>query len=526
MSKSLNLMLGVGAGVGLTLLGAYTVADRMVAQSPSNLRTLTALPAPDAEAPEQVAETEAQAPVATDAPEAQTAAAEAAEPVAQQAAADAPAEAPKQQAEATEPAETPVEQAATDAPEETPAQQAAADAPADPVAQQAAVDAPAETPAQQAAADAPAEAPVAQDTAEVPEGGLVAAAQADEAERTRFGLGRAALPEEIAAWDLDVSPDGTGLPEGSGDALTGEPLFEETCAVCHGSFAEGVGNWPKLAGGDGTLADDDPLKTVGSYWPYASTVWDYVHRSMPFGNAQSLTVDDTYAIVAYILYSNDLIEDDFVLDQDTLPAFELPNAQGFVLDDRAETEYSAWRAEPCMSDCKDSVEITMRATVLDVTPDEPDEAPESMNHSPDAATAAPVAEPEEQAEAAAAEPVQTAADPEQEAAAPAEEAALDMDLVATGERVFRKCQACHKTDGGKATGPHLDGVFGREIGSVEGYSYSGTMAGMDGVWDAEALHAFLAKPRDYVKGTKMAFAGLRKPEELDAVTEYLKSISQ
>ena len=406
-----------------------------------------------------------------------------------------------------------------------PAQQAAADAPADPVAQQAA-DAPAQRPAKQAAADAPAEAPDAQDTAEVPEGGLVAAAQANETSGTRFGLGRAALPEEVAAWDLDVSPDGTGLPEGSGDALTGEPLFEETCAVCHGSFAEGVGNWPKLAGGDGTLADDDPLKTVGSYWPYASTVWDYVHRSMPFGNAQSLTVDDTYAIVAYILYSNDLIEDDFVLDQDTLPAFELPNAQGFVLDDRAETEYSAWRTEPCMSDCKDSVEITMRATVLDVTPDEPDDAPESMNHSPDAATAAPVAGPAEQAEAAAAEPVQTAADPEREAAAPAAEAALDMDLVATGERVFRKCQACHKTDGGKATGPHLDGVFGREIGSVEGYSYSGTMAGMDGIWDAEALHAFLAKPRDYVKGTKMAFAGLRKPEELDAVTEYLKSISQ
>lgn len=431
MSKSLNLMLGVGAGVGLTLLGAYNFADRSVAGTPSALRSMTALPAPIPEP-----------------------------------------SAPVQKAEA-------------------PVVQAAAEAPAD-----------------------------------APEGGLIAAAQADEAAGTRFGIGRAALPEEIAAWDLDVSPDGTGLPEGSGDALTGEPLFEEACAVCHGSFAEGVDNWPKLAGGDGTLADEDPLKTVGSFWPYTSTVWDYVHRSMPFGNAQSLSVDDTYAIVAYILYSNDLIEDDFVLDQDTLPAFELPNAQGFVVDDRAETEYGQWRAEPCMTDCKDSVEITMRATVLDVTPEEAEEAPASTNQSPDAAPAAPVAEPEEQAEAAAAEPVQAADAAGQEAAAPAQAAALDMDLVETGERVFRKCQACHKTDGGKAAGPHLDGVFGREIGAVEGFKYSGTMAGMGGVWDAEALQAFLAKPRDYVKGTKMAFAGLRKQEELDAVTEYLKSISQ
>ena len=107
-----------------------------------------------------------------------------------------------------------------------------------------------------------------------------------------FGLGRAALPEEIAAWDKDVRPDGTGLPAGSGDVLTGEEVFADQCAVCHGDFAEGVDNWPKLAGGADTLADDDPLKTVGSYWPYLSTTWDYVNRSMPFGNAQSLKADE------------------------------------------------------------------------------------------------------------------------------------------------------------------------------------------------------------------------------------------
>ena len=197
--------------------------------------------------------------------------------------------------------------------------------------------------------------------------GTATAATADA--DARLGLGRAALPEEVAAWNMDVSPDGTGLPDGSGDVATGESVFEENCAVCHGSFAEGVDNWPKLAGGDGTLADDDPLKTVGSYWPHLSTVWDYVHRSMPFGNAQTLTPDDVYAITAYILYSNDLVDDEFVLSKDNFASFEMPNAGGFIVDDRAETEYPQWRTEPCMENCKESVEITMRATVLDVTPD-------------------------------------------------------------------------------------------------------------------------------------------------------------
>lgn len=138
-----------------------------------------------------------------------------------------------------------------------------------------------------------------------------------------MGLGRVALPEEVAAWDLDVSPDGTGLPVGSGSVEDGDALFQDYCAVCHGVFAEGVDNWPKLAGGADTLDREDPLKTVGSYWPYLSTVWDYVHRSMPFGNAQSLSADEVYAITAYILYSNDLVEDDFVLSNENFTEIEL-----------------------------------------------------------------------------------------------------------------------------------------------------------------------------------------------------------
>ncbi|SNR26076.1 cytochrome c [Paracoccus sediminis] len=183
-----------------------------------------------------------------------------------------------------------------------------------------------------------------------------------------LGLGRAALPEEISAWNLDVSPDGTGLPDGSGDVMTGEGIYLEQCAACHGDFAEGLDNWPSLSGGEGTLDRDDPEKTIGSFWPHLSTVWDYVHRSMPFGNAQVLTADDTYAITAYLLYSNGLVEDDFVLSRDNFAEVRLPNADGFIEDDRAETEYPAFSTEPCMESCKDSVEITMHASVLDVTP--------------------------------------------------------------------------------------------------------------------------------------------------------------
>jgi len=198
-------------------------------------------------------------------------------------------------------------------------------------------------------------------------GGLAALALPAHAEK--LGLGRAALPEEIAAWTVEVFPDGTNLPEGSGSVADGEELFSEKCAICHGEFAEGVDNWPKLAGGDGTLADKDPLKTVGSYWPYLSTVWDYAHRSMPFGNAGTLTVDETYAIVAYIIYSNDLVDEDFVLSKENFLSVEMPNAGGFIVDDRPEVEYPEFSKEACMENCKDKVEITKRATVLDVTPD-------------------------------------------------------------------------------------------------------------------------------------------------------------
>lgn len=186
----------------------------------------------------------------------------------------------------------------------------------------------------------------------------------------KYGLGRPALPAEITAWDINVLPDGRGLPVGRGTVSVGEELFANQCAACHGDFAEGVGKWPVLAGGFDSLADKDPIKTVGSYWPFLSTAWDYINRSMPFGAAQTLQVDEVYSILAYILYSNDLVDDDFELSNENFMDVKMPNADGFFRDDRPETEYKPWTRTPCMTNCKDSVTITMRASAVDVTPDD------------------------------------------------------------------------------------------------------------------------------------------------------------
>ena len=318
----------------------------------------------------------------------------------------------------------------------------------------------------------------------------------------KFGLGRTALPEEIAAWDTDVRPDGTGLPVGSGDALIGEEIFADQCAACHGDFAEGIDNWPKLAGGADTLDHEDPLKTVGSYWPYLSTAYDYIQRSMPYGNAGTLSDDDVYSIVAYILYSNDLIDDDFVLSNETFLDVEMPNAAGFIFDDRAQTEYPQWGGEPCMENCKSEVKVTMRAVVLDVTPEEAkaEEAPAVFEATP--------------------EPVEEAV---------VEVAAFDAELAKAGAKVFKKCKSCHQIgDGAKnKSGPILNGIFDNTAGAVDGFKYSKVMreAGEDGlVWNETELAALLAKPKKYMKGTKMSFAGLKKEKDQLAIVEFLKSL--
>ena len=156
-----------------------------------------------------------------------------------------------------------------------------------------------------------------------------------------------ATPEEIAGWDIDVRPDGQGLPPGKGTVKEGEAIYMEQCAACHGEFGESAGRWPILSGGNGTLASHDPVKSIGSYWPYASTVIDYIRRSMPFGNAQSLTNDELYAITAYVLYLNDIVKDeDFELNDKNFKTIKLPNQANFYDDDRETTEKAFWRASP------------------------------------------------------------------------------------------------------------------------------------------------------------------------------------
>jgi len=186
-----------------------------------------------------------------------------------------------------------------------------------------------------------------------------------------FNIGRIALKEEIAAWDIDVRPDGMGLPPGKGTVAQGEPIYSEQCASCHGDFGEGVDRWPVLAGGQGTLKDDRPEKTIGSYWPYTSTVYDYIRRAMPFGNARSLSDDDVYALTAYVLYLNDVVEDeDFELSRENFSTIRLPNEENFISDKRSEEPHYKSASEPCMTNCKEGkAKLLMRARVLDVTPD-------------------------------------------------------------------------------------------------------------------------------------------------------------
>ncbi len=189
------------------------------------------------------------------------------------------------------------------------------------------------------------------------------------AQAGKTGLGRAALPAEIEAWDIDIRADGKGLPPGKGSVKDGETLFIERCAACHGEFAEGVGRWPVLAGGQGTMKDDRPEKTIGSFWPDLSTAFDYIRRAMPYGNAQSLTVDETYAIVAFLLNMNNIVNDDFVLSRENFLSVKMLNATAFYDDDREQAERHFWNRHPCMTNCKPDTKITGRAAVLDVTPD-------------------------------------------------------------------------------------------------------------------------------------------------------------
>jgi|SRR3954452_20716653 len=160
-----------------------------------------------------------------------------------------------------------------------------------------------------------------------------------------YGIGRAATPAEVAGWNIDVGRDGSNLPPGSGSVNQGRDVFDQQCAACHGAKGEG-GMGDKLAGGQGTLGTANPVRTVGSYWPYAPTLFDYIRRAMPQNAPQSLSNDEVYAVAAYIFNLNGLLPADATLNAEALAAIKMPNRSMFVGDPRPDVRNPA-----CMSGC-------------------------------------------------------------------------------------------------------------------------------------------------------------------------------
>jgi cytochrome c len=143
-------------------------------------------------------------------------------------------------------------------------------------------------------------------------------------------VGRAPTPDEIRAWDTAVGPAGKELPPGSGTAKEGAGIFAEKCVVCHGPAGEGSQMAPRLVGGKGTLTTPQPVLTVGSYWAFATTIFDFIYKAMPRGQEGSLKPDQAYALTAFLLYKNDIIKETDTIDAKTLPAIKMPNRDGFI----------------------------------------------------------------------------------------------------------------------------------------------------------------------------------------------------
>jgi cytochrome c len=153
------------------------------------------------------------------------------------------------------------------------------------------------------------------------------------ADPQHYHLGRTATQAEIAGWNIDVRSDGQGLPPGRGSVAQGREIFASTCAACHGDKGQG-GPADRLTGGIGSLAQPKPVRTVGSYWPYATTLFDFVRRAMPFNAPDSLNADQVYAVSAYVLSLNGIVPEDTVLDATTLPKIAMPNRNGFISSDQ------------------------------------------------------------------------------------------------------------------------------------------------------------------------------------------------
>ena len=156
------------------------------------------------------------------------------------------------------------------------------------------------------------------------------------AQSPAFGLGHTPTPDQLKLIDIDVTPDGKGLLPGSGTAAKGKDVYTRRCETCHGPTGK-EGPQEALAGGKGSLATAKPQKSVGSYWPYATTLWDYIRRAMPFDHPSTLSTDEIYSATAYVLFLNGIVGEQDVLNETTLPTIQMPNRNGFVSDPRPDT---------------------------------------------------------------------------------------------------------------------------------------------------------------------------------------------
>ena len=175
----------------------------------------------------------------------------------------------------------------------------------------------------------------------------------------KYGFGQTATAAEIAGWDIDVRPDGTGLPSGRGSVAEGQIIYDVKCASCHGTFGES-NSYLQIAGGVGTLRSEQPLRTTGSKLNYATTLWDYINRAMPFEAPKTLAPDEVYALTAYVLNLNDILPADAVLDRDSLPRLKMPNRDGMTIDHgfmRRDGKPDT-RNVACMKNCVAEVHVT------------------------------------------------------------------------------------------------------------------------------------------------------------------------
>jgi cytochrome c len=173
-----------------------------------------------------------------------------------------------------------------------------------------------------------------------------------------YGYGTQATPDQIAGWDIDARPDGVGLPPGSGTVAKGAEVYAEQCTACHGTFGEGAGRYPKLTGGEGTLTKERPEPSVGSYWPFAVTLFDYINRAMPFQSPHTLSANDVYAVTAYVLNINNIVGNNFVADRNSLPKVNMPNRDSFIWQDpRPDTS-----AKQCIKNCVEPKSVRIEST--------------------------------------------------------------------------------------------------------------------------------------------------------------------